>query len=62
MGNSMTKEKICKVCKGMTGRMEYVMSIDQTDIYYCVACDTEAHAKPVEYVTPEVVLGELYGE
>ena len=52
----------CKVCKGMTGRMEYVMSIDQTDIYYCVACDTEAHAKPVEYVTPEVMLGELYGE
>jgi len=41
---------------------KYVMSIDQTDIYYCVACDTEAHAKPVEYVTPEVVLGELYGE
>lgn len=52
----------CKVCKGMTGRMEYVMSIDKIDIYYCDACDTEAHAKPVEYVTPEVVLGELYGE
>ena len=57
----MTNEP-CKVCKGMTNRMEYVMSIDQTDIYYCVACETEAHAKPVDYVTPEVALGELYGE
>ena len=46
----------------MTGRMEYVMSIDKTDIYYCTACGTEAHAKPVEYVTSEVLLGELYGE
>lgn len=61
MGVSMTNEP-CKVCKGMTNRMEYVMSIDQTDIYYCVACETEAHAKPVEYVTPKVALGELYGE
>lgn len=58
----MKKKKPCKVCKGMTSRMEYIMSIDKIDIYYCVACDTEAVAKPVEYVTPETVLGEEYGE
>ena len=52
----------CKVCKGMKGRMEYIYSIDKIDIYYCFACEAVAPAKPVEYVTPEVVLGELYGE
>jgi|TARA_R110000868_G_scaffold386098_1_gene654279 hypothetical protein len=57
----MTNEP-CKVCKGTTHQMEYIYSINRIDVYYCVACDTEAHAKPVEYVTPEVVLGELYGE
>jgi hypothetical protein len=42
--------------------MEYIYSIDRIDVYYCDACKTEASAKPVEYFTPEVALGELYGE
>ncbi len=57
----MTNEP-CKVCKGTTHQMEYIYSIDRIDVYYCDACKTEAHAKPVDYVTPEVALGELYGE
>ena len=55
-------EKICKVCKGMTERMEYIITEGNIDIYYCDACETEHRARPVEYVTPEVMLGELYGE
>ena len=54
--------KSCKVCKGMTSRMEYIYTHDKTDVYYCDACETEHHSTPVEYVTPEVMLDELYGE
>ena len=46
----------------MTERMEYILTVDNTDIYYCDACETENHSTTVEYVTPEVMLGELYGE
>ena len=60
--NAYVTEKICKVCKGMTERMEYILTEGNTDIYYCDACETEHHSTPVEYVTPEVMLGELYGE
>jgi|TARA_R110000787_G_C13069972_1_gene408878 hypothetical protein len=54
--------KSCKVCKGMTSRMEYIYTHDKTDVYYCDACETEHHSTAVEYVTPEVMLDELYGE
>ncbi len=60
--NTYVTEKICKVCKGTIHQMEYIYSIDRIDVYYCDACKTTASAKPVEYVTPEVALGELYGE
>tara|TARA_R100000808_G_C2132203_1_gene141197 strand:+ start:588 stop:758 length:171 start_codon:yes stop_codon:yes gene_type:complete len=56
----MNKYSTCPSCGGL---MEYLYSIDRTDIKYCAACGWEwRHIQTHELVGPDEKMAERYGE
>ena len=57
---NMNKYSTCPSCGGL---MEYLYSIDRTDIKYCADCGWEwRHIQTHELVGPDERMAERYGE
>jgi hypothetical protein len=57
------EQRLMNLCRYCGDHLEYLYSIDFTEIYYCADCDKEHHKRVMaDSVAYEERLEELYGE